>query len=364
MNASPAPRAPSATRIARYDTVIIGAGQAGLAAGHHLAGRDVDFIILDAAPRIGDSWRNRWDSLRLFTPAAFSGLPGMPFPAPPMHLPDKDEAANYLERYAERFELPVQASTRVASLTRDGRRYVVHTDRVRYEANNVVVATGPFQTPRVPTIASRLSPRIHQIHSSQYTNPFTLPPGPVLVVGAGNSGAQIALEPARFRKGDVCLAGRTTGQIPRTFLGRDLYKWIWPILRRLTATTVLGQRLRDRTRRGDPLIGLAPSSLSDAGIRRVGRVTDVDGGMPVCDGQPIDAAVVIWCTGFAPNFSWVRVPLPKDNGIPRTARGVVPESPGLYFVGLRFQHRLTSALMGGVGDDAAYIADQILRRDY
>lgn len=350
--------APPAQRVERYDTIVIGAGQAGLAAGYFLAMRDADFLIIDSGSRIGDSWRHRWDSLRLFTPAAYSGLPGIPFPASPMHLPDKDEAADYLERYAERFELPVRLETRVESLSWNGERYVIDTGAITYEADQVVVATGPFQTPRIPAISAQLSPTIHQIHSSQYRNPFELPPGPVLVVGAGNSGAQIALELARFR--EVTLAGRSTGSIPRNILGRDIYRWIWPILTRLTTDTSLGRMLRKRTSHGDPLVGFGPSRLTEAGVRRVGRLNDIRDGEAMCDGQRIAASVIVWATGFSPDFGWIKLPLSMDGGAPRHARGVVAEAPGLYFVGRRFQHRLTSALLGGVAADAEYVVDQLL----
>jgi len=349
------------TRVERIETIVIGGGQAGLAVGHHLAARDVDFVILDSERRTGDVWRRRWDSLRLFTPAAFSGLPGMVFPAPPSHLPDKDEVADYLERYAQRFDLPVRHDTRVESLGWDGERYVAHTGDTRFEADNVVVATGPFQRPLVPDRASRLAPTIHQLHSSQYRSPFDLPDGPALVVGAGNSGAQIALELARFRK--VWLAGRNTGHLPRRVIGRDLFDWLWPVMTRATLETRLGRRLHARAQAGgDALIGIPERVIAASGVTRVGRVTDVRDGLPVCDGVVLEPRVVVWCTGFTPNYGWVDLPVLHTDGRPRQRRGVATDMPGLYFVGLRFQHRMTSSLLGGVGADAAFIAEKVVRR--
>lgn len=349
-----------AARTERFDALVVGGGQAGLAVGQQLAARDLDFAILDAAPRVGDAWRQRWDSLRLFTPAAHSGLPGLPFPAPPHYLPDKDEVADYLARYAERFELPVRSGTRVDALRRDGARYVVQAGDRRFEAASVVVATGPFQRPRMPALAARLAPDVHQLHSSRYRSPFDLPDGPVLVVGAGNSGAQIAQELARFRR--VWLAGRDVGRLPRRLLGRDVYDWLWPVLARASADTRLGRRIRARTRGGDPLVGITPRAIADAGVARVGRVTDVRDGRPVCDGAAIDARVVVWCTGFAPDYGWIALPVLDAEGRPRHRRGVATGAPGLFFAGLRFQHTLTSALLGGVGADAAFVADRVARR--
>lgn len=350
----------SPCRIERFGTVIIGAGQAGLAVGHHLAAADADFVILSDEARVGDNWRKRWDSLRLFTPAKYSGLPGMPFPAPSTHLADKDEVGDYLERYAERFELPVRTRMRVSGLSFDGARYVLAVDGAScaIEAESVVVATGAFQAPRVPAVAARLRPGTHQLHSSEYHHPFELPDGPVLVVGAGNSGAQIALELARHRT--VWLAGRDTGHMPRRLLGRDVFDWIWPLLRHATQDTLIGRRMRAKAHRGDALIGIPERVLRDAGVQRLGRVDDVQDGLPACGDIVVEPSVVIWCTGFRPDYSWIDLPLFADDGYPRHARGVASDAPGLYFVGLRFQHRLSSTLIGGVGEDAAYIAARVM----
>jgi putative flavoprotein involved in K+ transport len=348
-------------RVERFETVVIGGGQAGLAVGQQLAHRDVDFVILDAEDHVGDSWRRRWASLRLFTPALYSGLPGMPFPATPTHLPSKDDVADYLVRYAERFDLPVRSSTRVTRMRHDGERYVIETSGGIIEADNVVVATGPFHAPRIPAFATRLSTRIHQMHSSDYRDPFSLAaPGDVLVVGAGNSGAQIALELARFRR--VRLAGRNTGHLRRAIFGRDLFDWIWPFMQYATLDTALGRRLRTRIHRGDALIGISEDAMTTAGVVRTGRVTDVRNGLPIVDGESIEPGVIIWCTGFTPQFGWIDLPIFDASGSPRHVRGVVGEAPGLFFVGLRFQYRMTSSLIGGVGEDATYIAECVARR--
>jgi len=348
-------------RAERFEAAVIGAGQAGLAVGHHLDARGVDFVILDGASRLGDTWRQRWDSLRLFTPAGYSGLPGMHFPAAAFHLPERDEVAEYLTRYADRFDLPVRLDSRVDSLTHDGDRFVLRTGTHTVEAANVVVATGPFQRRKIPPVAQRLSPDIHQLHSSDYRNPLDLPGGPVLVVGAGNSGAQIALELARSRT--VWLAGRNTGYLPRRVLGRDLFDWIWPVMSRASADTRVGRGLRERSRHnGDQRIGIAERALVKAGIIRVGRVTDERGGLPECEGTVIEPSVIVWCTGFEPDYRWINLPVFGDDGYPQHRRGIVAGVAGLYFAGLRFQHRMTSALIGGVGDDAAFIAEHVARR--
>ncbi|HEX7071272.1 MAG TPA: NAD(P)-binding domain-containing protein, partial [Rhodothermales bacterium] len=308
----------------------------------------------------GNAWRNRWDSLRLFTPAVYCGLPGMPFPAAPWHLPDKDETADYLERYAQRFELPIRLGTRVEWVWRDGDRFVVRAGSTRLEADQVIIATGPFQRPWIPDVSARLSPSITQIHSSQYRNPFELPDGPTLVVGVGNSGAQIALELARTRK--VWLAGKETGHLPRRFFGRDVFAWLWPHFTRFTVETRFGRHIRTRLEKGDPLIGISPRHLKEAGVQRVGRVDDEIGGLPVCEGELIQPEVVVWCTGFRSDYHWIDPAALDHEGQPLHRRGVSTTLPGLYFVGLPFQHRRTSALIGGVGEDAAFIAEHVRRR--
>jgi putative flavoprotein involved in K+ transport len=229
------------------------------------------------------------------------------------------------------------------------------------EADNVIVATGAFQRPHVPAVSRRLSPSIHQLHSSGYRNPLELPDGPVLVVGAGNSGAQIALELARFRK--VWLAGRDTGHMPRRLLGRDFFDWIWPVMSRITTDSRLGKRMRaGATQGGDPLIGIPERELRDGGVTRVGRIEQERDGLPVCGDQVLAPSAIVWCTGYEPDYSWIRVPVLDADGMPRHQRGAAEGMPGLFFVGLRFQYRQTSSLIGGVGADAEFVAEQVARR--
>lgn len=347
----------------QFDTVVIGAGQAGLATGYFLAQTDRDFVILDGSDRVGDVWRKRWDSMELFTPAEYNNLPGMDFPAPVGHLPHKDEVADYLEAYAERFELPIRLQTWVKSVTREEDIYYVETaGGERLAAGNVVVATGAFQAPRVPAFAGKLNDTIVQLHSSEYRAPEQLRDGDVLVVGAGNSGTQIALEVARTH--DVWLSGRDVGRLPRMLLGRDIYWWIWRTLLHIPTDSWLGRRLQAKaTSGGDPLVGITQEEIQAAGIERVPRTVSVRKGRPsLADGRTIEVPNVIWATGFVPDYNWIDLPVFREDGYPRHRHGVVEGEPGLYFVGLRFQHRLKSSLIGGVGDDAEYVVEQIMTR--
>lgn len=345
-----------------FDTLVIGAGQAGLAVGYHLARLGRDFVILDGGSRVGESWRKRWDSLRLFTPAAYSSLPGLPFPAEPCYLPTKDDVADYLEAYARRFALPIRFGMPVRRVRKDETAFLVFTDDQLFTARNVVVATGAFATPRLPAFAAGLDPAITQLHSNTYRNPDQLPPGPVLVVGAGNSGAQIALELAASR--EVWLAGPDVGNLPRRILGKDLYWWIWRPVLDVPVDTWRGRRLKaNRFAGADPLIGIDLKKMAPPRLHRVGRVVGVSDGKPLLDdGAVPDVASVVWCTGFRPDFQWIEPDVTGEDGYPRYERGVVTEVPGLYFVGLRFQYRMNSSLLGGVGADAAYVAAHIARK--
>jgi putative flavoprotein involved in K+ transport len=350
-----------------FHTIVIGGGQAGLSVGYYLAQQGRPFVILDASPRIGDVWRNRWDSLRLFTPAAFDGLAGMKFPAPPFSFPTKNEMADYLEGYAREFQLPVRNNMRVDRLTREGNRYVVESGPNRFEADNVVVAMSSYQVPRVPAFAKELRPDIVQLHSIEYRNPQQLQPGGVLLIGAGNSGAEIAVEVAREH--ETWVSGRDTGHVPfkidgfvsRAFMMRFIFRVVFH--RVLTVATPLGRRIRRNVfAQGGPLIRVKPRQLVAAGVKRVPRVIRVQDGLPALeDGQVLDVANVIWCTGFGNGLSWIDLPIFESNGEPRHESGIVAGEPGLYFVGLHFLHSFSSTMIHGVSRDAKRIADAIQR---
>jgi putative flavoprotein involved in K+ transport len=350
----------------RFNTVVIGAGQAGLAAGYYLARAGADFLILDAANRVGDSWRNRWDSLRLFTQARWNDLPGMPFPLHPgqrrSHLPGKDEMAEFLERYAAEFSLPVRLGVKVDRLYRDGRGFVIDAEDA-IEADNVVVATGPFQKPRLPGFAGQLHPDVFQLHSSAYRNPGQVPRGDALVVGAAASGCQIAMELASERR--VYLAGRSVGREPSGLVARWLFDPLVPWLFSQPRTTFIGKRMYRVARgSGHPLVGLDYGSVERAGVERVPRVSGARGGRPVLDdGRALEVRSVIWSTGYDIDFSWIDLPIFEKDGYPRHHRGVVEEVPGLYFIGLIFLFALRSHVIFGAGKDAKYVTDALLRRE-
>jgi putative flavoprotein involved in K+ transport len=352
----------------RHQTVIIGAGQAGLSVGYHLKRRNLPFVTLEQNARVGDPWRNRWDSLRLFTAARYDGLAGMPFPGPGFDFPTKDQMADYLEAYAARFELPVQTGVRVERVSRRNDRFLIETSDRQFEADNVVVAMATFQRPNVPAFAQDLNPNIVQLHSSEYRNASQLAEGDVLIAGAGNSGAEIGVEVARSHR--TWMSGRDVGELPfrmqgtasRLFLSRLLLRFVFH--RVLTVNTPMGRKVRQKVLFiGGPLIRTRSSELAAAGIERVARIEGVRNGSPLlADGRVMDVANVIWCTGFVPGFSWIDLPVFDERAQPLHERGIVSQCPGLYFVGMHFLYALSSTMIHGVGRDADYLAAAIAAR--
>lgn len=345
-----------------FQTIVIGGGQAGLAAGYFLAKRSNGFAILDENKRTGEAWRNRWDSLRLFTPSKYNGLPGLPFSKPNFYFPTKDEVADYLEEYARQFRLPVQHGVKVEALSHSDQGYRLSTNNGSFNPRNVIVATGPYQKPYTPYFAHELDPAILQLHSSSYCNPQQIPVQNILVVGAGNSGAEISLELARAGK-RVWLAGKDVGRIPADKLGKAfggrLYWWF--ISRVLSVDTPIGRKMKSKVLyHGTPLIRANRQEVIDTGIESTPRVSCVQSGKPQLeDGRVLQAEGVIWATGFRPDYKWIDLPVFDDHARPLHQRGIVKEAPGLYFVGLPFQTALSSALLGGVGAEAEYIVKQI-----
>lgn len=342
---------------------VVGAGQAGLAIGHYLNEAGIDHVILEGRSRVGDSWRARWDSLRLFTPAKYDGLPGLPFPAPAGSFPTKDETAQYLETYVDHFGLPVRLGVRVERLSREGDGYVLAAGGRTITARHVVVATGAHQTKRIPVWGATLDESIHQLHGADYRNPTQLQPGPVLVVGAGNSGAEIAIEVAHAGH-PTQLAGNSTGQIPKiaqSFNGL----FFWYLANKIfSIDTRIGRKVRPQAQaHGGPLIRLSFKDVTAAGVELVARVAATIDGRPLLeDGRRVEVSNVIWCTGFGHDFSWIDFPGWSSDTLPNHDRGVAPAQPGLYFIGLPFLTKLASAFIGGVGEDAHHVVATITAR--
>lgn len=349
----------------RFETVVVGGGQAGMATGYFLKRHGASFVILDAHQRVGDAWRSRWDSLRVFTPAKYDGLPGMRFPAPSFSFPTKDEVADYMEAYARRFELPVRTGVRVQDVRREGEALVVKSSDGPFAAANVVVASGAFSSPKVPPFAAELKSEITQLHSSSYRNPSQLRDGDTLVVGLGNSGAEIAWDVRAGRR--VFVSGTASAQIPVKH-GSALSAFAFPLIRFagtyvLTVDTPVGRKVLPKMKNA-PLIRIKTKDLDVEGIERVSRVVGVRDGMPLlADGRALDVANVIWCTGFRTDLSWLHLPHAfESDGKLAQYRGVATQEPGLYFVGMERQYAAVSEVLPGVGRDAAYVARKLAGR--
>ena len=338
------------------EVVVVGGGQAGLALGYHLAQRGKDFTILDAASEPAAAWRERWDSLKLFTSARYNGLPGMDFPGDPDRYPTRDEVADYLTEYARRFDLPVVLNSRVKAVRRQGDRYVGELEDRTYEAQQVVIATGPFQTPLVPQLAQDLGDAVVQMHSTAYRSPESVPAGRVLVVGGGNTGFQIAQELSASREVHLSIGSRQM-PLPQRILGRDLFWFLEKTgLIRKTVDSRMGRRMSER----ETLIGSTPRGIRrQHGVELHGRALSAQGStVRFDDGTQVDVAGVVWATGFRVDHSWIDVPVFDAGGRLIHQRGVT-QAPGLYFLGMQWQHTRGSALLGWVKDDAEYLAERI-----
>ena len=351
------------------ETLIIGAGQAGLSTGYHLQRLGRPCLVVDRNERIGDNWRQQWDTLKLYSPAKYDGLPGLEFPAPPWSYPGKEDVADYLEKYAIHADLPVRMSTSVDRLeARPGGGFTAVLGADTITCDNVVVATGSFgRTPSVPAFAAGLDPAIRQLHSSKYRRPAQLADGPVLVVGASHSGCDIAYEVAEHLP--TTLVGPDRGQIPLQWNSRAI-RYVFPILKFvwrhvLTRRTPMGRKEMSEVRHhGGPMLRVKRADLARRGVvRNLSRVAGVKDGLPqLDDGTVVEAATVVWCTGFKQAFDWIDFPVFGDDGYPEEYRGVVESVPGMFFCGLSFQYAFSSMVFLGVGRDAAYVARQIDRR--
>lgn len=350
----------------RYDVVVIGGGQAGLSTGYHLQRQGVRFVILDAHARVGDAWRKRWDSLKLFTPAWLSSLDGFPMPAPRHELVSKDAMADYLEAYAARFALPIRTSTKVQRLSRRGSGFLVQCEKVDIEAERVVIAMASFQQQRVPELARELRSDIVQLRSSDYKNPSQLQKGRVLIVGCGNSGAEIGMDLVKTHS--VTLTGTPSGEVPfkmtgfwgRLVLARLLMRVVFH--RILTIKTPFGRKARPKMMfHATPLIRTKTKDLVAAGIQHITqRVVGVRDGLPLLEtGETLEVENVVWCTGFSAAHSFIDLPIFDQAGHPMHEAGVVTQEPGLYFVGLPFLFSMSSAMIHGVGRDAERLSKLI-----
>ena len=344
-----------------WNTVIIGAGQAGLATAYFLKKFNNEFIILDKFDKIGEAWRKRWESLMLFTPSQYDGLPGFPFPDERDTFPDRNHMASYLQDYAARFSLPVNLNVNVSRLFKSNSHFEIESSSGRIISDKVVVATGTHPLPRIPVMASGLSGEIFQIHSSEYMNSDSLPTGDILVVGAGTSGIEIALEISKSR--NTMISGNPTMHIPEALFKYGGNFFWWFINNIITVKTPMGRKAKEKLRHGgSPLIKISAADLDKANIRRVPRVSGVRNGKPELeDGTVLNVSGIIWATGYRPDFSWIDPDVTDESGWPITNRGISLITPGLYFNGMPFQFGLTSGLVGGVGRDAKFISEHIRR---
>jgi putative flavoprotein involved in K+ transport len=343
-----------------YDVIIIGGGQAGLSIGYFLKNCNLSFIILEKTSEIGEVWRNRYDSLKLFTPRYFSSLPGLNLSGNPNNYPTKDEIADYLSKYAATFSLPIQTDTTVEGLYKLKEGFKVITNRGELTTNIVVVATGPFQKPFLPEISNSLSDKVLQIHSSKYKNPLQLNNGSVLVVGGGNSGAQIAVELSKEREVFLSI-GHQMKFLPQD-IGKKSIFWYFNKLGIYSASykTMVGKFIKNQP---DPIFGMELKKLINSGkIKLKTRTVSVENDtIEFDDNSSLRTNNIVWSTGFKMDYSWIKITEAlNEKGMPLHQRGVT-QIAGLYFLGIPWQFSRGSALIQGVGTDANHLINQILK---
>lgn len=342
-----------------YDVIIIGSGQAGLSMGYYLKKTALSFVIIDQNTRIGDTWRNRYDSLTLFTPPLYSSLPGLRLKKERNCMPTKDDIADYLENYAKTFSLPVQLGIHVKNVSKIDDFFSLETNKGVVEARTLVVATGPFHTPRIPSFSKKLSKDIVQLHSSSYKNPSQLKDGNVLVVGAGNSGAQIAVELANTHKTYLSTSGKLRF-LPLFIMNKNIFWWFDKIgILKATRDSFIGRKLQLY---GDPIFGTQLKTKMKAGLVHLRECTKTASENEVifADASPLKVDNIIWATGFRPNYDWLNLPnLVDKQGNIIHKRGITQQK-GVFFLGLPWQYRRGSSLLEGVGKDAYYLYQHIL----
>ncbi|CAH0345315.1 NAD(P)/FAD-dependent oxidoreductase [Bacillus sp. CECT 9360] len=341
-----------------FDVIIIGVGQAGLSMGYQLSKTSKRFLILDQGKRVGDVWRYRYDSLILFTPRSYSSLPGLKMGGNLNGLPSKDEVADYLEQYAYTFDLPIQLETEVLSLRKEGETFSIESSKGTLHTKEVIVATGPFQTPAIPLISKKLSKDVCQLHSSDYHNPSQLKDGNVLVIGGGNSGAQIAVELTKTKEVHLSVS-ENIRYLPLSFLGHSIFWWFDRMgILKAKRNSFIGRKIRSK---GDPIFGYnLKQFLNEKKITLHPRTKDCIGNIiQFRDQHELEVQNVIWATGFSSNYDWIQIPTVCDKtGNPIHNRGMT-NIKGLYFLGQPWQHKRGSALLLGVGEDAEFITNQL-----
>lgn len=340
----------------RLDVVVIGAGQAGLACGWHLKRQGLSFVILDAQARPGGNWRNYYDSLELFSPAAYSSLPGLPFPGAPGHYPGRDEVVRYLEQYADLFQLPVRQGVQVTQVARaDAGFQITAANGQGMLASAVIVASGAFSRPYLPDIPGLESFRGTRLHSADYRHAAPFRGQSVIVIGAANSAVQIAYDLASVAT--VTLATREAIRFaPQRILGADFHSWLkWTGL----------EKTRWLNDQSTPVLddGTYRKALKTGYFKQRPMFTQVTStGIVWPNGQHEAVDSLVFATGFRPNLTFLEsLPVMNERGQVMQRDGHAMHVPGLYFVGLPKQRNFASATLRGVGPDAGHLLPHLLR---